>query len=107
MNYGYAPLDKANGHSLHLNHQDEYERFPLQMYNFVATGQNQWDSLQGMEVVEVGSGRGGGLEYIHRHLGSKLAIGLDFSPNQVAFCQQAYEGINALSFAHGDGEKLD
>lgn len=40
MNYGYAALDKSDGHSLHLNHQDEYERFPLQMYNFVATGQN-------------------------------------------------------------------
>lgn len=58
-------------------------------------------------MVEVGSGRGGGLEYIHRTMGPAHSYGIDFSENQVQFCQQSYGQVEGLSYAQGDSEKLD
>lgn len=40
-------------------------------------------SLNDLTVLEVGSGRGGGLNYISNYLGPKKCIGVDFSENQV------------------------
>lgn len=77
------------------------------MYMFTATGQGAFKDLKGKNIVEIGSGRGGGLEYVHRTMHSAKAIGVDFSDNQVQFCQQSYANVPDLSFIQGDGEKLD
>ena len=38
-------------------------------------------SLNGLNVLEVGSGRGGGLNYISRYLNPSSCIGVDYSEN--------------------------
>ena len=58
MNYGYA---SANG-KIPLQSQDEPDRYSLQLYHHVASAIN----LAGLDVLEVGSGRGGGASYIMR-----------------------------------------
>jgi hypothetical protein len=64
MNYGYALLNE-NGRTIkNLDAELEEERFCLQLYHFVATRFHEVKTLKGMKVLEVGSGRGGGLNYI-------------------------------------------
>jgi hypothetical protein len=64
MNYGFAVLN-SQGHTIkHLDSELEEERFCIQLYHYIATRINGVKSLKGSTVLEVGSGRGGGLNYI-------------------------------------------
>jgi type III secretion system FlhB-like substrate exporter len=59
MNYGYADIIKENGYFIdNLQEEDEYERFPLQMYKFVASCHSKIHHFHNQTIVEVGSGRG-------------------------------------------------
>jgi len=49
------------------------------MYELVGTGINTFKDLKDKVVVEVGSGRGGGLEYLTRTKSPSKSIGVDFS----------------------------
>src|SRR5580658_10268320 len=55
LNYGYA-TSGAGGTTLQLEAVDEANRYPIQLYNRVASAVD----LRGKDVLEVGSGRGGG-----------------------------------------------
>ncbi len=46
-------------------------------------GFNTVKNLKDLEILEVGSGRGGGLNYISNYLNPKICYGIDFSENQV------------------------
>ena len=54
MNYGYAPADTAP--ALVLLPHDEVNRYPIQLYHFMAAKTD----IKDKQVLEVGSGRGGG-----------------------------------------------
>ena len=56
MNYGYA----SQNMTLELEKEDELERYPIQLYHYVASHSN----VENKTVLEVGSGRGGGASYI-------------------------------------------
>ena len=60
MNYGYEP--EAGGPVITLDAEDEPDRLCVQLYEQVLAGV----SLSGRDVVEVGSGRGGGASYLAR-----------------------------------------
>jgi ubiquinone/menaquinone biosynthesis C-methylase UbiE len=96
MNYGYAD-DKPP----HLEPADEPYRYMLQMYHHVAAQ----IELCELDVLEVGSGRGGGASYIMRYMHPRTYTGLDISSRNVAFCQKQY-GVPALHFVQGDAEAL-
>ena len=100
INYGYAPVDDLT-EGLNLDNMDEDNRFCIQLYHHVAST----IELKNLDVLEVGSGRGGGADYIKRYLKPKTMVGVDFSENAVAFCNQNYV-INGLSFEIGDAESL-
>ena len=85
MNYGYAPVVKS--HALALDASDEPDRYCIQLYHFVASSID----LKGIQVLEVGSGRGGGASYIKRYLGPAAVTGVDFSANAVEFCRQQHQ----------------
>ncbi len=99
MNFGYAPQDASQTPILHTD--DEINRYCIQLYHHVANAVE----LCGREVMEVGSGRGGGADYIKRYLGPAHMVGVDFSNKAVNLCRQHY-CIEGLSFEVGDAEHL-
>jgi SAM-dependent methyltransferase len=100
MNYGYVDLD-PEARQINLEAKDEFNRYPLQLYHKVASAID----LRGLDVLEVGSGRGGGAAYISHHLGPRSMTGVDYSDKAVAFCQGHLAG-NGLRYLHGDAEDL-
>lgn len=104
MNYGYA-INSESGHSIVLAEDEENERFSYQLYHYLATGFKKNANLQGLAIVEVGSGRGGGLGYVVKNLKPDKALGVDYSKQQVEFCKKTYLLPN-IAFVWGDAENL-
>jgi ubiquinone/menaquinone biosynthesis C-methylase UbiE len=99
MNYGFA---KSEGADLALALADEANRHWIQLYDHVVGNID----LEGQEeVVEVGSGRGGGASFIKRYRRPKHMVGLDLSAKAVALCRETHS-IEGLEFRVGDAEKL-
>jgi SAM-dependent methyltransferase len=99
MNYGYAPALAADQPPLRA--EDEEDRVCMQLYHRVASQQ----PLSGAEVLEVGSGRGGGAGYVHRYLGPRRTVGLERSEAAVALARRR-EASPGLEFVQGDAEAL-
>ena len=99
MNYGFAFNDDERPD---LDREDEPERYCAQLYHVVAS---QID-LAGKQVLDVGSGRGGGTSHVHRYLHPRQTIGIDLASTAVAFCQRVYAGITDLRFQLGDAMKM-
>ena len=97
MNYGY--FDAAL--HLELNAVDEADRYTIQLYHHVTTQIN----LEGLKVLEVGSGRGGGAAYIAKYLNPAQIIGVDISTSAIALCKKNYK-LSNLTFQQGDSERL-
>ena len=100
MNYGYAPLDN-HSETVTLNETDEPDRYAIQLYHHVVSAVD----LTGLDVLEVGSGRGGGASYLARYLKPKALTGLDFSDRAIEFCKHVH-AVERLSFTKGDAESL-
>lgn len=103
MNCGYKAIEIAD--KVDLPEECRAEKFSYQMYHYVATGLGNLKTLEGLHVLEVGSGRGGGLQYVARHLKPMSAVGLDLSKGQVAFSKLNCSNSN-LMFAQGTAEAL-
>lgn len=103
INYGFAPLNK-DGVLIELNKQDEPERMSLQLYWRTATCLGTRPDLKDLVILEVSSGRGGGLDFLTRNYALKKAIGLDISANNIKWCRQTYEKNEKLEFVLGNAE---
>ena len=100
MNYGWADPDDES-QELTLEPQDEPDRFCIQFYQRVAGAVD----LRGRDVLEVGSGRGGGASYIMRYLEPNSMTGLDLARSAVAFCRR-HHTTPGLRFVQGRAEDL-
>ena len=100
MNWGFVDLDSKASH-LKLDPALEGERYSVQLYHHVASAVD----LKGKDVLEVGSGRGGGAAYIQRYLQPRSVTGIDFTANAVDFCQETH-AVEGLTFIAGDAESL-
>jgi ubiquinone/menaquinone biosynthesis C-methylase UbiE len=100
LNYGYATTDSGAA-TLQLEAVDEANRYPIQLYNRVASAVD----LRGKDVLEVGSGRGGGAAFVKRYLHLRSMTGVDFCGKAVRFCRRRH-GHDKLSFIRGDAENL-
>jgi len=100
MNYGFADLDTDAG-PVSLHPEDEPNRYCIQMYRHVVGDVD----LRGLDVLEVGSGRGGGASYMARYLKSRSVIGLDVTGSAIRFCNRHYR-VPGLSFLQGDAQSL-
>lgn len=100
INYGYAYL-KTSKERPKLSKKEEKNRYSIQLYNHLASSVN----LKGKDILEVGSGRGGGLHYILRNHKPKSAVGVDLANKAVEFCNDRYKEDN-ISFVQGDAENL-
>lgn len=99
MNYGYTPF--ANEIPLILEQQDEINRYPLQLYHYLASTVE----VSQKEFLEVGSGRGGGASYINKYLKPKTITGLDIAHNAVKLANEKLS-TESLRFIQGNAEKL-
>lgn len=100
MNYGYAPPEGA-APPLVLTASDEADRFCIQLYEHVLAGLD----LAGADVLEVGSGRGGGCEYVARQHGPRSTTGLDFSATAVGLSRR-HRSAPGLRFVRGDAQHM-
>lgn len=100
MNYGFSDED-AGETLLALQAADEPNRFAIQLYHRIASAHN----LSGLDVLEVGCGRGGGASFLTRYHRPKSLTGVDFSPKAVRFCRENHR-LEGLSFTAGDAESL-
>ena len=96
MNYGYIDSEIPE-----LDSSDEAYRLFIQLYHM-----NIRDvSLENKEVLEVGSGRGGGASWVAKTMKPSSLIGLDFSREAVSLCNKWYEQEN-LDFREGNAQDL-
>ena len=100
MNYGYAPVQPGDV-DLKLDGGDEPDRYHIQLYHHVAGAVG----LHGMDVLEVGSGRGGGAAYICRALGPKSVTGLDLAGAAVALSRKLHTDPQ-LRFVQGSSDEM-
>jgi ubiquinone/menaquinone biosynthesis C-methylase UbiE len=98
MNYGYSSPDQ----DLQLEDKDEPNRYSIQLYHHLAAAVD----LNGKSILEVGSGRGGGLSFIASNFPVDTAMGVDLNQRAANFCNKHYK-IDGLSFAQGDAQNLD
>ena len=99
MNYGYAPFEYEA--SVTLDQADEVNRYPLQLYYYLAAKVNTGN----LNMLEVGSGRGGGASAIKKYLSPASMTGLDIASNAVAFANTTL-GREGLTYVQGNAEKL-
>jgi SAM-dependent methyltransferase len=100
MNYGYAPLAPGAA-SLALDPADEPDRYCIQLYAHVLDGVD----VSGADILEVGSGRGGGASWISRALGPAATTGVDFAASAVSLASRDRVGPG-LRFVRGDASAL-
>lgn len=99
MNYGYEPDDPATRPE--LLSEDEDDRVCIQLYQHLV----ETVDMAGKSVLEVSCGRGGGASYAMRYLKPARYVGLDLSPNSIAFCRRRYSHPG-LEFVEGDADDL-
>jgi ubiquinone/menaquinone biosynthesis C-methylase UbiE len=100
MNYGFADLD-ADAEPISLHAEDEPNRYCIQLYRHAIDDVD----LQGLDVLEVGSGRGGGVSYMARYLRPRSVVGLDVTGSAIRFCSRHYR-VPGLSFLQGEAQSL-
>jgi len=100
MNYGHrAPPGSA---PLELAPAEEQDRSCIELYHLVAGAVD----LTGRDVLEVGSGRGGGAAFLARRFRPSRMVGVDVSSQAVAFCRKRHSAPG-LSFEVGSAERLE
>lgn len=88
MNYGYATDQTEDNASLRL-----YDELARQI------------DLRGKRLLEVGSGRGGGLSHVTRRYEPARATGCDLSPQAIALCRRQHSS-GPIEWIAGDAEAL-
>lgn len=98
MNYGLYT------EPLHPDAMDHAQSHMANMYAQLASG----TSLTGLRVLEVGSGRGGGANFLHKCYCPALYVGMDFEPSQVQSANERFadSGSCTLEFVQGDAISL-
>lgn len=86
---------------LELDGAVEPDRYHIQLYRHVAGAVD----LHGMDVLEVGSGRGGGSAYICRAMGPKSVTGLDLAGAAVALSRKLHTAPE-LRFVQGSSDEM-
>ena len=99
MNAGYVDEDDVVDDTGSVMEQGD--RLSIRLYEHLLSGVDVVDR----DVVEVGSGRGGGCEHVARTRKARSVVGVDLSEAAVAFCQRQ-PGVRGLSFVVGNAEAL-
>lgn len=57
------------------------------------------------EILDVGCGRGGGLNLLYSKIGCLSATGIDITPENISFCKKTHS--DKINFLVGDAEQLE
>ncbi len=101
MNYGFE--DKDPSKNTVLEEKDEANRMFIQLYDTAVSA----IPINGLKVLEIGSGRGGGAAFVYHYHKPEAMVGLDYSQNAVDLASNKYNDSKTLTFTQGDAEKLD
>lgn len=99
MNYGYVPNSQEP--ALTLPENPKLQKYPLQMYHYLALKA----PLQSKNVLEVGSGRGGGANHVATALSPASYVGLDLAQSAVDLANRLHKADN-LKFIQGSAEAI-
>ena len=99
MNYGYAP--NVDEKPLDLPNDPKIQRYPTQMYHFLASKAD----LANKDVLEVGSGRGGGAKHVASTFNPASYIGMDLAQSAVDLANSIHHVPN-LKFIQGSAESI-
>ena len=99
LNYGYISLNGDEDESRFEVPERVFNRNSVRLA-FELIGNSE---LQGRRVLDVGCGRGGTVALMAETLGAK-AVGVDLSPEAVAFCRRTHQ--HGTRFEVGDSENL-
>jgi ubiquinone/menaquinone biosynthesis C-methylase UbiE len=99
MNYGYVPDPKEKSPDLDVD--SATQKYPLQMYHYLALK----TPIGGKQVLEVGSGRGGGAKHIAGSMKPASYIGMDLAQNAVDLANKIHNLPN-LKFIQGSAEDI-
>ena len=100
MNWGYAEIDPEE-EELELDEKDEENRYSIQLYRHVVGS----IEIADLEVLEIGSGRGGGAHFVKKYFKPKTLTGVDFLSKAVEMSNEEFSE-EGLLFVHGDAEDL-
>ncbi len=98
MNYGYAPNNNEAPFQLS---ETPVQKYPLHMYHYLACK----TSLEGKQVLEVGSGRGGGARHLAGYFKPAYYTGLDLAQHAVELANKLHKLPN-LRFIQGSAEDI-
>ena len=97
MNYGYQAAGEAGGGS------DDATRAFAALYERVAAPAGP---LAGRDVVEVGSGRGGGARWMAQRAGARSVLGIDPAPAAVALSRALHRDVRGVRFETGTADAI-
>ena len=63
-------------------------------------------SYSGLSILEVGSGRGGGLNFLTETLQPDHATGIDLSPGNIRFSRKRFRRTGNLEYVEGSADEL-
>jgi len=99
MNYGYVPNESEK--SIPLPDNISLQKYPLQMYHYLAAK----TPFEGKQVLEVGSGRGGGAKHIASFFNPAYYTGMDLAQSAVDLANKIHILPN-LKFIQGNAEEI-
>lgn len=99
MNYGYHPSSAEAPMSLEAI--DEPNRYPIQLYYYLTSKVD----VTNKTILEVGSGRGGGLASIKKYLSPLSVTGIDIARYAVSIATRQH-GEKGIIFLQGNAENL-
>jgi len=112
MNYGYRDTDPERDeifwqrwHDLDLSNIDPAFFDMARLYYEVCKSGDVSDFSE-KNVLEIGSGRGGGAAFIARNFNPSSITGIDLAIKAIAFCQQKHNKTPNVKFQQGDAENL-
>ena len=86
-----------------MRKEDDRNRYCIQLYNHIVTSLPV--ELKGLDILSVGSGRGGGASYVARYFNPGSITGLDLCRKAIKFCTEHY-AIKWVSFICGNALNL-
>ena len=108
MNYGYALRPGEPWADLIAVDPDQPEHLARQLYGRLAAmaAGDAGGALTDLDVLEVGSGRGGGAVHVARRFGPRRLVALDVSPAATRLARELHGSATGVEFTAGDAESL-